>query len=156
MLIPTMGDISYEARSMYLCVDKYELGEIGGRFYSAFEDKAYDFHSLLALIGYVDNLLDDTMYSQRYEERRALMNIPSSRRERTPRTDWKEFKCPAGAVATFVMRIHFRQNATWQGEVTWMDNKQTSFFRSALELFRMIDDVLLSEQVTETPISTVR
>lgn len=44
--------------------------------------------------------------------------------------------------ATFIVRIHFRQNSTWQGSVTWADNKRTQNFRSALELVRLMDSAL--------------
>ena len=40
---------------------------------------------------------------------------------------------------TFIIKINKRENATWQGEVTWVEKKETKFFRSALELMKMID-----------------
>lgn len=44
--------------------------------------------------------------------------------------------------ATFVVRIHFRRNSTWQGTITWTDSKRTQNFRSALELIRLMDSAL--------------
>ena len=46
-----------------------------------------------------------------------------------------------GARRTFVIHILNQQNATWQGTVTWLDGKQTRPFRSALELFGVLDGV---------------
>lgn len=43
---------------------------------------------------------------------------------------------------TFVIHILNRQNATWQGTVTWLDGKRTRPFRSALELIRLMDGVI--------------
>ncbi len=43
---------------------------------------------------------------------------------------------------TFIVNIKFRENATWQGEVTWVDKKQKKCFRSALELMKMMDGAL--------------
>ena len=40
---------------------------------------------------------------------------------------------------TFIVRIQYRQNATWQGHVTWVEENKTLPFRSALELIKMID-----------------
>ncbi|MBO5565044.1 MAG: hypothetical protein J5935_05460 [Lachnospiraceae bacterium] len=40
---------------------------------------------------------------------------------------------------TFIVKIQRRENFTWQGEVTWVEKKETKFFRSALELLKMID-----------------
>ena len=43
---------------------------------------------------------------------------------------------------TFIVNIKYRENATWQGEVVWADKKQKKYFRSALELLKLIDGAL--------------
>ena len=43
---------------------------------------------------------------------------------------------------TFIVKIMNRQNSTWQGTITWVDEHRTQNFRSALELIKLIDDVL--------------
>lgn len=48
--------------------------------------------------------------------------------------------------ATFVVRIHFRRNSTWQGTVTWIDSKRTQNFRSALELVQLMDSAMHDSQ----------
>lgn len=45
-------------------------------------------------------------------------------------------------TATFVVKIENRQNATWQGSITWAEKRKTMCFRSALELLKMIDGAL--------------
>lgn len=40
---------------------------------------------------------------------------------------------------TFVVSIMEQENATWQGRVTWLDQKETRCFRSMLELIRLLD-----------------
>lgn len=47
-----------------------------------------------------------------------------------------------GTDATFVIRVQYRQHSSWQGEVTWVDGGKKEYFRSALELVRLIDGVL--------------
>ncbi|QAT44058.1 hypothetical protein EQM06_02125 [Aminipila luticellarii] len=44
-----------------------------------------------------------------------------------------------GQKATFILQIKFRQNASWQGTVQWVEKKQEINFRSALELIKIID-----------------
>lgn len=46
---------------------------------------------------------------------------------------------------TFVVQILNRQNATWQGVITWTEGRQTQPFRSALEMIRLIDSALTEE-----------
>ena len=35
-----------------------------------------------------------------------------------------------------------QQNATWQGSVTWVDEQREQYFRSTLELLKLIDGAL--------------
>ena len=43
---------------------------------------------------------------------------------------------------TFIIKIMDQQNATWQGSVTWVDEQRERYFRSALELLKLIDGAL--------------
>ncbi|NCB94653.1 MAG: hypothetical protein EOM40_19200 [Clostridia bacterium] len=45
-------------------------------------------------------------------------------------------------TGTFIVKILDRQNATWQGSVTWVDERKEQYFRSALELLKLIDGAL--------------
>ena len=46
---------------------------------------------------------------------------------------------------TFIVKILNKQNATWQGSITWVEEQKTQNFRSALELIKMIDEALDEE-----------
>ena len=50
---------------------------------------------------------------------------------------------------SFIVDITHQQNASWQGTVTWVDKNKTQSFRSALELIRLIDSTIESEQKQE-------
>lgn len=52
--------------------------------------------------------------------------------------------------ATLIVRILYRQNTTWQGEVTWTERDTTKQFRSALELIRLIDSTEESDRACWT------
>ncbi|MDR2933518.1 MAG: hypothetical protein LBV27_10490 [Oscillospiraceae bacterium] len=43
---------------------------------------------------------------------------------------------------TFVVQIQFQQNASWQGTLTWTDQKKVQRFRSTLEMIKLIDEAL--------------
>ena len=51
-------------------------------------------------------------------------------------------------VATFHIRVHFRQNASWQGTIQWVEDKSEASFRSVLELMCLMDSALAP---TDTP-----
>ena len=44
-----------------------------------------------------------------------------------------------GQKATFILQVKFRQNASWQGTIRWVEKKETVHFRSALEFIKIID-----------------
>ena len=43
---------------------------------------------------------------------------------------------------TFVVKIVSQQNSTWQGSVTWTEEKKVQNFRSELELLKLISGAL--------------
>lgn len=47
-----------------------------------------------------------------------------------------------GQDATFVVHVKYRQNATWQGTVTWADKNKRQNFRSALELIKLMESAM--------------
>ena len=49
---------------------------------------------------------------------------------------------------TFIVRVLNTQHGTWQGTVTWTDEKRTESFRSALELLS-----LMRSSLGEAPLS---
>lgn len=50
-----------------------------------------------------------------------------------------------GDLGSFVIRVQHRQNNSWQGRVTWLEENKTENFRSVLELIHLIDDALGTE-----------
>lgn len=46
---------------------------------------------------------------------------------------------------SFVVEIKSQENHTWQGTITWVEGKKKKNFRSALELIRLMDSALASE-----------
>jgi len=51
---------------------------------------------------------------------------------------------------TFIVKIISAENATWQGNITWVEQNVVQNFRSALELVKMLDAVI-SDQRGENP-----
>lgn len=43
---------------------------------------------------------------------------------------------------TFIVKILSSANSTWQGSVTWAEETKTEYFRSALELLKLIDGAI--------------
>lgn len=61
--------------------------------------------------------------------------------------DEQDIKNLVGRKASFIVRVTSRQNATWQGSISWTEKGVTKHFRSALELIKLIDSALDDEEV---------
>lgn len=47
---------------------------------------------------------------------------------------------------TFFIHVVGCQNATWQGTITWIEEKEKQYFRSALEMIKLIDAAIGENQ----------
>ena len=43
---------------------------------------------------------------------------------------------------TFEITVKFTQNATWQGQIHWIEKNKKQNFRSALEMLKLMDEAL--------------
>lgn len=53
----------------------------------------------------------------------------------------ENFTCKRGDN-NFYVEIKSMENHTWQGNVTWMEGNRSEYFRSTLELMKLIDSTL--------------
>ena len=60
--------------------------------------------------------------------------------------DEQDSKNLVGRKASFIVRVTSRQNATWQGSISWTERGVTKHFQSALELIKLIDSALDEEE----------
>lgn len=49
---------------------------------------------------------------------------------------------PGNREASFLVRIQYRQNASWQGTIQWLEEKKTRRFRSELEMMMLIHEAV--------------
>lgn len=52
------------------------------------------------------------------------------------------FTTKLGEKATFTIQVQFRQNATWQGTIAWIEGKKVQRFRSTLEMIKLMDSAI--------------
>ncbi len=58
-----------------------------------------------------------------------------------------------GDLGTFIIRVQHRQNSSWQGRITWVEQDKTLYFRSVWEMMKLIEEAMADhkEEETETP-----
>jgi hypothetical protein len=56
-------------------------------------------------------------------------------------------------ISSFMIQVMYRQNATWQGSVQWMEGMQTRQYRSVNELLSLMSEAvgISSERLESTP-----
>ncbi|MEA4934630.1 MAG: hypothetical protein VB071_13765 [Lawsonibacter sp.] len=126
-----------EYRTTIVCVDSYENGILAGRFYNPYLKGGETFQSLTQFLIKMEQTLDMMNLPQSFTAVRAFAS-PPSRTSATPPTP----ELLEGTLATFAVRILFRQNASWQGSITWLEGGMEQGFRSVLELVLLMDSAL--------------
>lgn len=128
-----------------IVMSKPENDEYAGYFYNEYDGTYVHFHSLLQLLKELDNLFDRFTFPQVTHEYRKF----SDSKDRKEKTN-KEFAMSKNENkiddsvknATFLLQVKFRRNASWQGQIQWVDKNITKTFRSTLELIRLIDTAI--------------
>ena len=55
------------------------------------------------------------------------------------RPDQGDSKC------TFEITVRYKQNATWQGQIYWINKNRKQNFRSVLEMLKLMDEAITEE-----------
>lgn len=133
-----------EYRTTMVCIDSYQNGAIAGRFYNSYLESGVEFDNLIQFLLEMDAALDAMSFPQSFTTTRTFAPAPK------PSAGPPGSDVQTGKLATFAIRIIFRQNASWQGSITWMEGEQEQSFRSALELIFLMDNALTqaAEQVS--------
>lgn len=147
-----------------LCMDSYHADWQIGRLYHQYLGKPIRFSSVFEAIGQMEAFYDAIQFPYAsmnlrsfFIDRKAAERTPGKRRTlpelpEPVRKDMMEMKTfdeatsYRGKDATFIIRVQYRQHSSWQGEVTWVDQKKKEYFRSVLELVRLMDEALEGEK----------
>ncbi len=54
-----------------------------------------------------------------------------------------------GDIGTFIVRVQHRQNSSWQGRITWMEEDKTIQFRSVWEMVKLIENAMDTVSTSE-------
>ena len=126
-------------KTSVISIDSYENRVLTGRISNPFLVADISFHSAMEFIKEMEALLKDLNFPQSYSMKREFCPGP----EQTPRVAAPIAPAPKnGRLATFSLRVKFRQNASWQGTLVWLNGKHEEHFRSVLELLLLIDSAL--------------
>jgi hypothetical protein len=123
-----------------ICIDSYDQHIPEGRFYNQYCPDGISFHGAIDLLKKIETILNENKAVQSFSAVRSFAEKPAA----SVLTTSGEVNCQ-GKVATFVTKVLFRQNASWQGSVSWLEGQREEAFRSVLELLFLIDSAISEE-----------
>lgn len=145
------------ATNILICVDDYGDGVLGGILYNQYIPKPIAFQGIVQLTGEMDKIFDmlsfprasfakRTFYNKKPEKDLFQQGGSVARNRRICTQDMLDQK---GARGTFWVKVLFRQHASWQGTILWADKNKKQYFRSALEMIKLMDEALGVDSGTE-------
>ena len=91
----------------------------------------------------IERLLDRIDYPQSSVKIRSFQEKEEKRLLKPEKVlEGREVANHSGKLDTFLVHIKYRQNATWQGEIRWVEKGKNVSFRSELELLKLMDNAL--------------
>ncbi|MGI5897412.1 MAG: hypothetical protein ACOX6U_10780 [Oscillospiraceae bacterium] len=139
--------ITSMATRLSVVISKYENYEICGFINSPFFQYSVPFRNTLDLLLKMNKMYDTLNFPQASFEYRSFYSKKG--RELVPELEdikMSEISQNESPQAKFIVHVQFRQNATWQGTIQWVDAEKTQHFRSTLEMLRLMEEALDSQQ----------
>lgn len=138
-----------------ICVNQTVQGDYSGLLWNQYQDEPEVYRNSLELMKIMDRWYDEWKFPQRSTNCRQFRTNSKKERAQSGKTgeelqmDARRIQKKKGDQGTFIVRVKYRQNATWQGEVIWAEREQKEYFRSALELLKLIDSALDEDDADE-------
>lgn len=135
-----------------LCVDRKDKGTLKGRLYHGFSEEGIPFCGYEQIIRTAEELFDAIGFPHRDTSVRDIHGRTHDEQKRKGMArvmEDEELLEQHGDMGTFVIRVQHRQHSSWQGRVTYIDEDKTVYFRSVLELIKIIDGALEGAEQTE-------
>ena len=139
---------------MRAIIVKYDNGTIIGELHSRYLDAPYVFSDLVNMIHKMEEIFDTKGFPQAFLSPRSFENGKRTVRNRgngeSPRVEPQNLE--GAQKCSFDISVRFRQNATWQGEIVWIEKNINQDFRSVLEMLKLIDEALAVHHDSSTPV----
>ncbi len=124
-----------------ICVNGLEHGQIQGCFYHSYSDTPTRFHDIDQILFGLERFFDFLNFPYATTSERAFWTSGpkrEQRQEKVKRMKDEELLQKHGELGTFIVRVQHRQNNSWQGRITWMEEDRTLSFRSIWELVKLM------------------
>ena len=130
---------------LVVCMDEYQGVECQGRYYHSYSKEAFPFSSPEDMLNQIQAFFDEMRYPFNGNKERSFgdsRNTYTGNKELKKVMKDKELLDKKGDLGTFIIRVQHRQNSSWQGRITWMEEDKTLSFRSIWEMMKLIDSAM--------------
>lgn len=113
-----------------------------GKLFSGYYHMVYDFKNEYDMLFAINQMCDRIGLPGKYSDYRSfkIKRTKTVTKEATEFMDNEIYDTVKNGKATFLIHIQYRKNATWQGNITWIEKNKTQNFRSALELLQLMGE----------------
>ena len=141
-----------------LCIDAKHIGGPAGRMFHSYRTDHIPFEGADQMVFHMEELYNALNFPRTGTNERSF--IPVKKTEEHYTEGDKIMKDETllskhGDLGTFIVRVQHRQNSSWQGRITWMEQDKTVSFRSVWEMVKLIenavDTVCAEDSREETP-----
>ena len=150
-------------------INSHDNAEYQGRVVHMLGNTALPFRSMMECLWAIERMIDGIGYVSKAVKPRTWQGAPvsgSSSAKATKRnmanvsttantfvdgwdtqTEQEALLSMKQSSVSFVVKIQYRQHATWQGTLEWLDGHRTQHFRSTMEMLKLMEEVVEASEV---------
>lgn len=146
MSIASLKAVPEDMRTSIIRIHSYQDKNLQGTFYNRYYGYEIKFDNLTRLLLLIEDMLDEMNCPQASFQSRRFTEAPKDL-ERLSIAQRLNTNTEEKIIATFTVKVLFRQGASWQGKIAWKEGKKEETFRSALELVKLMDSALPQPEI---------
>ena len=137
-----------------LCVNGFLQKEPQGILYHSYQTDGQPFENAQQMVLLMEALYDSLNFPHPSTNERSFVEEHKNIRHRPERERIMSddaLLSKHGDIGTFIVRVQHRQNSSWQGRITWMEEDKTIYFRSVWEMIKLIESAVDTVSEQEDP-----
>ena len=127
-------------------ITSYGPGKLAGKLHSQYFSEPFLFVDLFSMIQKMEEVFDTRGFPQVFLSPRSFTEKKNGAVKESVEgsyiMDMETMAESEGVRCTFEITVGFRQNATWQGHILWIERNLKQSFRSVLEMLKLMDEAL--------------
>jgi len=149
-LEPVEKEVVTSVKMRMIAEIDYTGGVVRGLLHSQYLATPYEFTSLFRMIEKMEQIFDEKKFPGAFMSLRTF-GVAKGRAKKSEVENNEIMQDSVkkvvindshGSKCTFEIMVRYRQNATWQGQIHWLEKNLHQNFRSVLEMLKLMDEAL--------------